>query len=350
MKGKRFICVLSVMLVLLIMLPVFSMVPVCGAEDQEKSDDPGHVIYFNAKVSGWSGYSLIMVYCFCYETGDDLIQWGAKRKGGMTDMGNGIWSYDFDAKGITLDDSKQYCLIFQTDNGYQTHELLFDTTCFGDTVIPDDAKEVEVYYDINKRAIFAYWQSGKLGPALHITDRGQVIGDICPDYTTPYAMFVHFLANTGTISLQHALDFELWYGDGKTAQELIDEVSRGLNLTRDDVENAIDDAKEWGQDWSEDWNYRKSTSLQRGDYDDDHEITIMDATRVQNLIAEVVLKPAAAFLKGIDADGDGVLTVMDATRIQNVIAYLMNMEGEYLWVHPDGDVAICVPADDGIAD
>ncbi|MBR1534059.1 MAG: hypothetical protein IJ639_06825 [Ruminococcus sp.] len=339
MKGKRFIRVLSVALVLLMILPVLSVIPVCGADEPGQSDDPGHVIYFNAKVSGWSGYSLIMVYCFCYETGDVQIQWAAKKTGGMTDMGNGIWSYDFDEKGITLDDSKQYCLIFQTDNGIQTQELLFDTTCFGDTVIPDDAKEAEVYYDINKRAIFAYWQSGKLGPAMHITDLGHVIGDICPAYTTPYAMFVDFLANTGKRSLQNALNMELWYGDGKTAQELIDEVSQGLNLTRDDVEKAIEDAKEWGQDWSEDWNYRKSAAYQRGDYDGDCVITIMDATRVQNLIAEVVLKPTAAFLRAIDADGDGVLTIMDATRIQNVIAYLMNMEGEYLWGHTDDGVA-----------
>ena len=346
MKGKRFIRVLSVMLVLLIMLPVFSMVPVCGAEDQEKSDDPGHVIYFNAKVSGWSGYSLVMVYCYCLETNEVLVDWMAKKKGGMTDMGNGIWSYDFDAKGIALDDEEQYSLTFLTDNGYQTQELLFDTTCFGDTAIPDDANVAVVPYDINKSAIFAFWQSGKLGPVMYITGFRHNTFDVCPAYTTPYQMFVDFLADDGKTSLRTALCF----CDGKTAQELIDETARDLNLSRDEVKSAIEAAKEKGQDWSGEWDYRKSSALWRGDYDDDHEITIMDATRVQNLVAETVQKPSPAFLKAIDADGDGVLTVMDATRIQNVIAYLMNMEGEYLWGHTDGNVAICVPADDGIAD
>ena len=65
----------------------------------------------------------------------------------------------------------------------------------------------------------------------------------------------------------------------------------------------------------------------RGDYDEDNSITIMDATRAQNIIAELMDRPAADFLKAVDADGDGDLTIMDATRVQNVIAELMNMDG-----------------------
>ena len=64
----------------------------------------------------------------------------------------------------------------------------------------------------------------------------------------------------------------------------------------------------------------------RGDYDGDGAITIMDATRAQNVVAELVTMNEE-YLAKVDADGDGVLTIMDATRIQNVLAELMYMDG-----------------------
>ena len=63
------------------------------------------------------------------------------------------------------------------------------------------------------------------------------------------------------------------------------------------------------------------------DMDEDGEITIMDATRVQRIIAELVARPDEAFLVSIDADGDGELTILDATRIQRVLAELCDWDG-----------------------
>lgn len=65
----------------------------------------------------------------------------------------------------------------------------------------------------------------------------------------------------------------------------------------------------------------------RGDYDGDGEITIMDATRAQRIIAELDERPDDTFLTGVDADRDGELTIMDATRIQRVIAELCDWDG-----------------------
>lgn len=65
----------------------------------------------------------------------------------------------------------------------------------------------------------------------------------------------------------------------------------------------------------------------RGDYDEDEQITVMDATRAQNIIAELTARPSEDFLAAVDATGDGELTIMDATRVQNVVAELMNMDG-----------------------
>lgn len=66
----------------------------------------------------------------------------------------------------------------------------------------------------------------------------------------------------------------------------------------------------------------------RADYDKDGELTIMDATRAQYMLADLVYTPEDIFLMGIDADADGELSIMDATRIQNVVAELTDIDGK----------------------
>ena len=66
---------------------------------------------------------------------------------------------------------------------------------------------------------------------------------------------------------------------------------------------------------------------QRGDYDKDGDISILDATRIQFMLSDQVYVPEDDFLEGIDSDGDGSLTILDATRIQRFLAELCNMDG-----------------------
>ena len=73
----------------------------------------------------------------------------------------------------------------------------------------------------------------------------------------------------------------------------------------------------------------------RGDYNNNGDVEIMDATKVQRFIAELDELPDEAFLKAVDADGDGDMTVMDATRIQRFIAELCNMDGTTPYVAPE---------------
>jgi len=71
----------------------------------------------------------------------------------------------------------------------------------------------------------------------------------------------------------------------------------------------------------------------RGDYDGDGEITILDATKAQRVLAELDPRDDD-FLAKVDADGDGELQIVDATRIQCFIAELMNMDGSKPYVKP----------------
>lgn len=68
-------------------------------------------------------------------------------------------------------------------------------------------------------------------------------------------------------------------------------------------------------------------STLRGDYDEDDEVTVLDATRAQRILADLDVRPSDDFLASVDADGDGELTITDATRIQRVIAGLCNWDG-----------------------
>ena len=67
-----------------------------------------------------------------------------------------------------------------------------------------------------------------------------------------------------------------------------------------------------------------------GDADLDGMITIMDATRVQLILAELDVPADGVGRLAADADRDGIITIMDATRIQNYLAELTDMEGKPL--------------------
>ena len=64
-----------------------------------------------------------------------------------------------------------------------------------------------------------------------------------------------------------------------------------------------------------------------GDADRDDELTILDATKIQRVIAEMEGVPDSLFEVVSDADGDGSLTILDATRIQRTLAELCNIDG-----------------------
>ncbi len=60
--------------------------------------------------------------------------------------------------------------------------------------------------------------------------------------------------------------------------------------------------------------------LMMGDVDGDDTLTIMDATRLQMVIAELIIPTDYMLIVG-DYDGDSILTVMDATQIRYYLAF-----------------------------
>ena len=244
-----------------------------GADGGADTSAGGNKIYFDANTSGWNNFSLVMVYIYIPATDEKLVEWGSKKKGGMTDEGSGIWSFDFDAKGHTIDPNTQYCVIFLNDIGLQTCDLLFDSQSMGDTAVCTADEFYENTDDSNKRSTVVRWKSGHLGPKKAVTSLGHIVGEVVPAFTSPYKMFVDFIANSGAKSLANAI----LYGGGKTAQELIDETAANLGLMKGDVKQAIAEAAQPDptgvrtetHDWSKDWDESKST-LPDGENSDSH--------------------------------------------------------------------------------
>ena len=211
-------------------------------------------IYFYVNDNLWKNFNNITMYIYEHN-GDAWITWGSK-KGNMTNCGNGFWGFDFDAKGIELDPSKQYGIIFTADWGVQTCDIIFDTSIMGDTAYCI-ANMVENNVDSNKKSYDVRWKNAdpqKYAPPVCITAIGNIVGEALWAGTTYYDMLVNFIKSDGPDGLANALKY-----NGKTAQQTLDDISDRWGLSSDDVEKAI---RESGK--TVDWDNSNSGSSSSG--------------------------------------------------------------------------------------
>lgn len=231
-----------------------------GAEKDVAATGADGTIYFDAASAGWSGAKAISFYI--YEIGGaNVTEWGSKNKS-LTSNDGDIWA--FDAAGAGVQDGKEYGIIFNNlDTTAQTADLLFNTSCYGDTgYVPDPNNKIENAVDSNKSSMIAKWKNSSLGPIKQITSLGNIVGESIPSTTSAYQMLVNFLASKGSQSLTNALNY-----NGKDAQTTIDETAKALDLTKADVTKAIAEAKDTGTndgtgdktDWSDKWDASKSS-------------------------------------------------------------------------------------------
>ncbi len=285
------------------------------------------VIYFDAASAGWNDGERIMLYLYDPSgVEEEFIPWGSHKIGGMTDEGNGIFSFDLEAKGIVLQSGKQYCLIFNHNGFEQTHDLLFDESCYGDTAYVIRDTYIENPYDSNKVSLEARWRSGKLGPMKCITSIGNVVGEVVPALTSPYKIYVDFLSDSGRQSLTNAMNFS----GNRSVQQIMDDIASALGLDKNDVENAVSEANAISpsvRTYTSEWKKAASTLPESsetsegglvGDVDGDGKVTIYDASAIQRHLAGMAV---SVFITEVaDADGDGKITIYDASAIQRYLA------------------------------
>ncbi len=226
-----------------------------GADDSGSAAVGGNSISFQVDRNLWKNFK--KVYCYLYEHGgDEIIVWGS-NKGAMTDAGNDTFTFDFDAKGISIESGKQYGVIFSGDWGVQTCDIIFDSSIMGDTAYLT-GEQVENNVDSNKKSYYVKWKNAdasKYAPPLCITSIGNVIGEALWAGTTRYDLLLNFIKSDGKDGLTNALKF-----NGKDEQQTLDDTAKALGLGADDVEKAI---KESGKTVK--WDKAKSSLAATGE-------------------------------------------------------------------------------------
>ena len=122
---------------------------VAAAEDGS-SVGAGNKVYFKVDRNVWKNFKEITCYIGPHNGGDAPFVWGAK-KGLCEEEGDDLYSYDFDAKGITIESGKQYSLNFTGEWGVQTCDMLVDCSIMGKTCTLT-SEQVENNVDSNKKS------------------------------------------------------------------------------------------------------------------------------------------------------------------------------------------------------
>ena len=203
-----------------------------GADDASEATGASTKIFFDVKTTPWNVSNAQPAF-YLYEHGaGEIITWGSK-KGKMTAEGDGVFSYDLGAKGITLESGKAYGCIFTDNWNAQTCDLILGADSVGDTAVCT-ANKIENNVDSNKKSLAVKWKSGKYGNPKCITSIGNVIGDTLWPGDSDYGMFLAFLKSDGKDGLANALKF-----NGKDEQTTVDDTAKALGLGKEDVKKAI---------------------------------------------------------------------------------------------------------------
>ena len=217
-----------------------------GADGEVADTAAANTFNFDANSAGWNNFKKVFCHVWVYG-GDSFYAWQAKGEACTDKDGDGIWTYDLDAKSVTLEAGTLYAVIFSNENGMQTYNLLAGTDCIGDTAFCDDTT-YENPEDSSKTAQAAFWKGQDAtvyGPEKCVTSIGNVVGTCVPSTTSSQAMFEDFLLN----KLENARTYS-----GKDDQTLLDDTAKALDLKQDDVETAIKNTAV-----SVDWDKSKST-------------------------------------------------------------------------------------------
>ena len=286
------------------------------SSEEPSSEEPEvkNVIYFDANSANWGEFKKVFCHVWVYG-GDAFYSWQAKKETCTDADGDGIWEYNFDDKGIALEDGVLYAVIFSNENGAQTYNLLFDTTCLEDTayVVEDVYENPE---DSSKTCQVAFWKNqdpAVFGPEMVITSLGNVIGTCVPTTTTAQGILEAWLANAAKIDNVRTYT-------GKTDQQIIDDIAEGLGLTAAEAADAIANT-EAVVDWNEEDSLIGYEPV-IGDVNGDGDVTVLDATLVQRAVAKTSsLDDTQAACA--DVNGDGDVSVLDATIIQRFVAKII---------------------------
>ncbi|MCD8026107.1 MAG: leucine-rich repeat protein [Clostridiales bacterium] len=222
-KSKKAV---SLILAAIMALSVFTVVPFTVNAAEDESDSTSSYIYFDLGSTGWQNTKTVYCHIWAVDGSGTWCSWQTKAER-CTDIGDDIWSYDLSQTGneISASDGTIYSVIFSTNTGMQTYNLLMNGACIGDTVYCT-GEEIETPEDSEKTAIVAAWRENTdCGPEKRITSTGNIVG-------TSYADGV----DDTTLLAAYAVSY---YNDSAKLA-YIPSLLEQLNVTLDDLYAGIE--------------------------------------------------------------------------------------------------------------
>lgn len=259
MKKKIFSLFLAVVIVV-------SMVTVAMVSTSANVDESGlngkysKAIHFDVNSAKW-GAGVKAVYCHIYNysgtDGKEYTQWQTKGERCEYDKETGIATYylqtgiDKGAYGLsTIDSSNKWVIMFSANTGADTYGLLFNSDCFGDTVIADPNTKFEHTIDPEKLSIkISYKNNTNLTAPKCITSTGKIQGESFADGVTNETLFGDYMATYA-------------YDETKVNKDIISKLSNELGVKPSSVLNYVKD-KIYEDDINYPYIHRKEDAIKR---------------------------------------------------------------------------------------
>ncbi len=259
MKKKIFSLFLAVVIVV-------SMVTVAMVSTSANVDESGlngkysKAIHFDVNSAKW-GAGVKAVYCHIYNysgtDGKEYTQWQTKGERCEYDKETGIATYylqtgiDKGAYGLsTIDSSNKWVIMFSANTGAETYTLLFNSNCFGDTVIADPNTKFEHTIDPEKLSIkISYKNNTNLTAPKCITSTGKIQGESFAEGVTNETLLGDYMA-------MYAAE------DWRVNKDIISKLSNELGVKPSSVLDYVKD-KIYDDDINYPYSHNKKDAIKR---------------------------------------------------------------------------------------
>ncbi|MGN0501699.1 MAG: LPXTG cell wall anchor domain-containing protein [Ruminococcus sp.] len=168
-----------------------------GADSASEAVSAGTVVKFDAKKSGWNLDTNKKFYCHIWKAdgSGSWPEWQTKAEQCTFDKDTGIATYDLSKTGNTISpsDGRIYCVIFSSNTGMQTCNVIMSGACIGDTLYCT-GEQSENPEDSEKKDYVAKWENtADCGQERKITSTGNIVGAAFPEGESDVTLLATYL-------------------------------------------------------------------------------------------------------------------------------------------------------------
>lgn len=208
-----------------------------AADQESESTGSGKTINFDVNSAKWGDVKAVYCHIYYYSgtDGKTYTTWQTKAEKCEYDKNTGIATYDLQtgidkgADGLaTIDGSNKWVVMFSANNGSETYTLLFNSSCFGDTVVADPNTKYENNVDSEKQSIKISYKNSKLTAPKCITSTAKIQGDSFAEGVTNETLLGDYLAT-------YAAD------DAKVNKDIVSKLANELGIKASSTITYVED-------------------------------------------------------------------------------------------------------------